>query len=112
MTVSELATLIDAKIVTSLPEDKQIGCGYTCDLLSWVMAKGKAACAWITVQTHLNVVAVASLHDMACVIHPEGIEAAAESAQKAAEEGIAVLTTALTAYEIVGRMCGAGIPSV
>ena len=29
--------------------------------------------AWVTVQTHLNVIAVASLGDMACIILPENI---------------------------------------
>ena len=37
------------------------------------MARGKPGMAWVTVQTHLNVVAVASLHEMACIILPEDI---------------------------------------
>lgn len=111
MLVSELAAMIEAAIITEGVEDKPVECGYTCDLLSWVMAKGKSGCAWITVQTHLNVVAVASLHDMACIICPEGIAAEDASVKKAAEEGIAVLTTSWTAYAIAGRMQQAGIPS-
>lgn len=109
MFVSELAKLLDAEIVTADVPDAEVTCGYTCDLLSWVMAKGKAGCAWVTVQTHLNVVAVASLHDMACIICPEGIEPEEASIKKASEEGIAVLKTGLTAYAACVRMGEAGV---
>lgn len=111
MLVSELAAIIEATIVTKDIEDKPVECGYTCDLLSWVMAKGKKGCAWITVQTHLNVVAVASLHDMACIICPEGIVMEPATIEKAAEENIIVLATEWTAYAVAGRMQQAGIPS-
>lgn len=112
MLVSELAKLIEAEIVTEDVPDKEATCGYTCDLLSWVMANGKAGCAWVTVQTHLNVIAVASLHDMACVICPENIEPEKESVGKAVQEGIAVLRSPKTAYEICVLLGEAGVPSV
>ena len=111
MTVQELIDLIEAKDMT--PEtDKgtEVSCGYTCDLLSWVMAHGAAGMAWVTVQTHMNVIAVASLMEMAAVIIPEGIEMEAPSLEKAKEEGINVLQTPLTAYEICARLAKAGLP--
>lgn len=37
------------------------------------MAHGREHMAWVTVQTHMNVIAVATLHEMSCVIIPEGI---------------------------------------
>ena len=55
-------------------------------------------------------VAVASLADMACVILPENIRMEKESLEKAAAEGLAVLTTPLSAYGVCGRMAAAGIP--
>lgn len=112
MLVTELAELIGAKCVSQGEEGREVLCGYACDLLSWVMANGKEGCAWITVQTHLNVVAVASLHDMACIVYPEGIDAEQESIEKAREEGIAVLKSDKTAYEIAGLMNAAKIPPV
>ena len=75
MTLENLIALTGAKNMTpGLPLDTQVSCGYTCDLLSWVMAHGKQGMAWITVQTHMNVIAVASLMEMAAVIIPEGIQ--------------------------------------
>ena len=112
MKVSELAQLIEARNMTPGVEgDKEISCGYTCDLLSWVMAHGCEGMAWITVQTHMNVIAVAVLSEMACVILPEGIDMEAESLQKAVSEGMVVLQSPLTAFDICGRMAAKGVPA-
>ncbi len=112
MKVSELRELIQAENMTpALSEDREITCGYVCDLLSWVMAHGDEGMAWVTVQTHMNVVAVAVLSEMACIVLPENIRMEAESLQKANDEGMAVLTSPLTAYEICGRMMASGVPA-
>ena len=110
MKVSELMTLLDAKCVTEGANlDVEINCGYSCDLLSWVLAHGKQGMAWCTVQTHVNVIAVSVLMEMACVILVEGVEAEEASLNKAIEEGMPVLSTTKTAYEVCGIMNKAGI---
>ena len=109
MTVKELCALIDGVLVTKGGADNEITCGCCCDLLSWVMAKGSEGCGWVTVQTHMNVVAVASLHDMACIICPEDIEPEKPSVYKADDEGIAVVKSPLSSYKISGIMYSAGI---
>lgn len=108
MTVIELAKAINGKVLASHGEN-EIKDGCSCDLLSWVMAKGSEGCAWVTVQTHMNVVAVASLHDMACIIWPESIEPDAASLAKADEEGIAVISTPLSSYQVCGIMYSFGV---
>ena len=111
MTVAEVMELIEAKDMTpGADKSVEVSCGYTCDLLSWVMAHGAAGMAWVTVQTHMNVIAVASLMEMAAVIIPEGIEMEAPSLEKAKEEGITVLESPLTAYEICARLAKKGLP--
>lgn len=110
MKVSELMTLLDAKCVTEGADmGAEISCGYSCDLLSWVLAHGKQGMGWCTVQTHVNVIAVAVLMEMACVILVEGVELEEASLAKAIEEGMPVLSTSKTAYEVCGIMNGAGI---
>ena len=110
MNIKELIELTGAELVTkNVDLEGAIESGYSCDLLSWVMAHGKPGMAWITVQTHMNVVAVATLHDMACVIIPEGAAIPAEVSAKAEEEGIAMLSSAKSAYELCGLMYGAGL---
>ena len=110
MNVQQLTELINARNMTPEADaNTEVTCGYTCDLLSWVMAHGAAGMAWVTVQTHMNVIAVASLMEMAAVIIPEGIEMEAPSLEKAKEEGITVLESPLTAYEICARLAAKGL---
>ena len=110
MTIQSFMDLTGATLVTAETDtNREITCGYTCDLLSWVMSHGAAGMAWITVQTHMNVIAVATLMDMAAVIAPEGIVFENDVIEKASDEGIALLTSDKTAYELSGLMCAAGI---
>ena len=112
MTLKELIACTESTLMTpELPLDTPVACGYACDLLSWVMAHGQPGMAWVTVQTHMNVIAVASLMEMTAVILPEGIEMEAPSLAKAREEGVAVLQSPLTAYALCARMSGAGLPA-
>lgn len=111
MILSNLSDLINARVLAAGTPDRPLSCGYVCDLLSWVMARGSKDMAWVTVQTHLNVVAVASLHDMACIILPDSILMEKTVLQKALEEGIAVLSSPLSAYDICGRLHLAGLPA-
>jgi len=81
----------------------------SCDLLSWVMAKGKHDTAWITVQTHNNILAVASLLEFACIIIPENISVEQEIIDKANEQGVVMLSTQLEVFEIFKILYEAGI---
>jgi hypothetical protein len=110
MTVRALIDILQARVLAGEAHlDKDVADGYCCDLLSWVMAHGKRAGAWITVQTHLNTIAVASLLELSCIIIPEDIEVNTQTLAKAEEEGIAVLGTALTGYQVSGRMAAQGV---
>lgn len=112
MTIKELVNIIDGDNKTpELDLEKEVTCGYTCDLLSWVMAHGKEGMAWITVQTHINVIAVAVLMEMACVIICEGIQIEPASLAKAKKEGVAVIQSKLSAYELCSVMSQAGLPA-
>ena len=110
MTIQSFLDMTGARLLTaSVDTAREITCGYACDLLSWVMAHGAAGMAWISVQTHMNVVAVATLMDMAAVIAPEGITFEAEVIAKAEEEGVALIAADKTAYELCGLMYAAGV---
>lgn len=110
MRVSQMVEALSLKVLAGRAFlDREVESGYCCDLLSRVMAKGKKGMAWITVQTHMNVVAVAALVEMACIIIPEGIEVEPKVLDKAEEEGIIVLSSDLTAFELAGRLYQMGI---
>ena len=111
MKVSELIALSGAACLTGEFEDREIACGYTCDLLSHVMGKGQADMAWITVQAHMNVIAVAALLDFACVIIPESLPVEETIVNKAASEDIIIVSCEQTAFELVKLLAEAGVPS-
>jgi hypothetical protein len=87
----------------------EISGGYACDLLSHVMAKGKAGSLWITVQGHPNMVAVASLIGLAGVIVAEGAKIEPAAIEKAEQEGVPLLASALTTYEVAGKLWELGV---
>ena len=89
--------------------DTPVTGGYAADLLSCAMAGAEKGEIWITLQGHLNVVAVASLNELAAVIVAEAKPVAAEALAKAEEEGVAILTTSMAGYEIAGRLWELGI---
>ena len=109
MLVSEFEKLSGAKCLTGAYDDREIVCGYTCDLLSHVMGKGQADMAWITVQAHMNVIAVAALLDFACVIIPESLPVEAPIIAKAQDEDIIILSSEKTAYELVVLLAENGV---
>ena len=112
MNVAELAQILDAKVLNpGVDLNREVESGYVCDLLSWVMAKGAPGCAWITVMNHMNVIAVASLMEMAAVIIPEGIQMEEPSLEKAREEGVAVLQSDKTAFALCALLAQYGLPS-
>jgi len=101
MKVKELVNNKNFTLVTADGNlEKEITSTYTCDMLSFVMAHAQENCAWITIQTHINIVAVASLLDMACIIIPENERLEEDTLKKANEESIPIITTAKTAYEV------------
>jgi len=109
MNVKDLIENHGFKLLSEVSVDRDITGLQCCDLLSWVMANGKADNAWITVQTHNNIVAVASLLDFACVIIPEGIEVGQPVKDKAAEEDVLLLGTDMGSYEIFKCLYEAGL---
>ncbi len=83
--------------------------GYASDLLSCAMAGAGKGNVWVTLQGHLNVVAVASLNELAAVIITEGKPVAAETASKAEEEAVVLLQTPLSSYQVIGKLWDLGV---
>lgn len=89
--------------------NREISGLHCCDLLSWVMANAKESEAWITVQTHTNIVAVASLLDLSCLIIPSSIEVDQSSIDKAIDQDIPIFSTDQDAYGIFKLFYEAGL---
>jgi hypothetical protein len=101
MKVREFSEKLGLKVLTGESGlDKEINGMYVCDLLSWVMSHAEKGNAWITVLTHLNVVAVALLTEVSCIIIPESIIIEEATIKKAQQESIVILSTDKTTYDI------------
>ncbi|MFH1012081.1 MAG: DRTGG domain-containing protein [bacterium] len=79
---------------------------YVSDLLSDVMANAKEGQLWVTLQVHPNIVAVATLKDLAGIILVNGRKPEKETLRKAEEETIPLMTTLLPTFELAGRLYG------
>lgn len=99
--IKNICDKLNAKVLAGSSHlDKEVKGVYICDLLSWVMAHANKGSAWITVMSHANIIAVASLLDLGCIIIPENIEVDPDALKRADEEGIPIISTALNAFEI------------
>lgn len=104
MTVHELAAALCLKPLCCPEEDREVTGGYCGDLLSWVMGRAKSGDAWVTIMTNINVVAVASLTDVACVILAENSLPEPAVTEKAASQGINLLVSELDAFTLCDRI--------
>jgi predicted transcriptional regulator len=82
----------------------QVTGAYVSDLLSDVMANSKDGNIWITLQMHMNIVAVAGLNNLAGIVIVGGRQPEQEILKKAETEKVAIMTTPLTTFEIAGRL--------
>ena len=105
MQVKDIITILGLNVFGgSQGLNREITGGYTSDLLSDVMGHADNGKIWITLQTHKNVIAVASLKDLAAVILIKGLEPDADMLAQADEEGIPVLGTDDQAFETTGKL--------
>lgn len=84
--------------------DKEINGVYIGDLLSWVMAHVQPGDAWITIQTHVNIIAVGVLGEVSCIIIPENAEVDEATITKANVEEIPLLRSSLNAYQLAIKL--------
>jgi hypothetical protein len=109
-----LHQIIDQLNLTVLTESRDFAGitptgGYSSDLLSCVMAGAKKGNLWITLQAHLNIVAIAALNEVAAIIITENAQPDAASIARANVQGVILLSTAQPTYEINGQLWQLGI---
>lgn len=89
--------------------DRTVTHGYASDLLSDVLANAPVGSIWVTLHVHQNIAAVALHKDLAGIIIVQGRQPEPDTIRKASAEGIPVMVSPLPAFELVGRLHGAGI---
>ena len=99
MTVAGLVQNMGLEAISLPNPEQEIAGAYAGDLLSWVMGRADEGCVWATIMTNVNVVAVATLSDVPCVILAEGVTLDDEVLKTAVQKGVNVLTSSLPIYE-------------
>jgi len=93
MKVKDLAAALEMKVVQPAGSEEDVSAGYTSDLLSDVMANAKDGSALITIQAHVNTVAVAALVGVPVIIICNERPIPDDMVKAAEKESIAVLQT-------------------
>ena len=110
MKLQEIVDSLSLKVVTPPAAlDREVTGAYVSDMLSDVMGNSKDGFLWITIQVHLNIIAVASLKNLSGIILVNNRVPAEETLKKAIEENIPIMTTPLPAFDLVGLLYSLGL---
>ena len=106
MNLQQIIEQLDLTVLTEPRDFTKImpSGGYSSDLLSCVMAGAKKGHIWITLQAHLNIVAVAALNELAAIIITENAQPDAASIAKANQQDVILLSTTRSTYEVNGKL--------
>ena len=105
MKVSEIVSALKLEVFAGAGGlQNEVKGGYTSDLLSDVMGHASEGNLWITLQTHKNVLAIASLRDLAGIILVNDNQPDEDMALQAGKENIPVLRTSDSAFTITGKL--------
>lgn len=110
MTVKEIAEKTGAHICAGAGgEDREVKGCYIGDMLSLAIGGCSEKNVWITMQTNVNVTAVAVLNGASCIAVCSGRTPDAAMLERAQSENIPVLCTKMPAYELAIKLHAAGI---
>lgn len=108
MNVSELVRRSGWQVFSD-GEDRAIGSGYCGDFLSNIISRAPDSCAWLTVMNNVNVAAVATLIDCACIVLCESVAPDEAFSARAKQLGLWVLGATENVFEAakkVAAICG------
>lgn len=105
MKVPEIINRLNLECLGSQPDDSHeiTGC-YVSDLLSLAMSNVQSGNVWITVQTNINILGIASLTDASCVIVAQSMNIDKSVIDKANKEGICLLRSNMDAYTLCNEL--------
>ena len=110
MKLKNLVEALDLRELTPVMDgDPEIVHGYASDLLSDVLAHAPGGGVLVTLQVHLNVIAVASHAGLQAVVFAGGRTPDDDIVARAADEGIWLFSSKADTFEIVGRLYELGL---
>ena len=100
MTVNDLISRTGFSAIALPSPEREVEGAYIGDLLSWVMGRAESGNAWITIMSNVNVIAVATLADVSCVILAEGVTPDEDVLDVALKKDVNVLSSPLPMYDV------------
>ena len=104
MLVSELKNELKLEAANIGKTDREITGCYIGDMLSVVMSRAEEGNIWLTVQTNVNIDAVAVLTGTACIVAVEGMEPDRDTLEKAKLQDVTILKSPDTAYALACKI--------
>jgi predicted transcriptional regulator len=108
MTTQDLIEKIGLKPLSKF-EHRDVDGVFVSDMLSDVMAGAKSGNLWLTIQTHKSIVPAANLVDVSAVVITSGKEVPQDTVDLASKYNIAILSSELPTFELVGQLYGLGL---
>ncbi len=105
MKISDLISALNLSVFSGEGGlNNEVNGGYVSDLLSDVMGNAGEGQVWITLQSHKNILAIASLKDLPGIILVKGIKPDRDTMDKSNEESIPILGTGDDTFTIAGKL--------
>lgn len=113
MKLAEVVQKLDLEVRSAKAGlDREVCGGYASDLLSDVLAHAEEGNLWITLQIHQNIVAIASIKNLAGIILVNGREPEPQAVEKAEAESVVIMVSEMPAFELVGRLYSLGVTGI
>lgn len=112
MKLAQLVTALGFQALTPPSADQQqveVTRAHASDLLSDVLANAPAGGVLLTIQVHLNVIAVALHATQAAVVFTSGMMPEDSVRNKAIEENIPLFTTGDSTFDAAGKLYALGL---
>ena len=112
MTLGEIAAALDMEILTpelSIHGGEQVATAHASDLLSEVLANAPSGGLLLTIQVHMNVIAVALHAGLAAVVFTSGVQPEEGVRVRAVKEGLPLLRTTGSTFDTAGRLYAMGL---
>ncbi len=108
MTTKELVEKVGFKPLSEF-EDREVTGVFVSDMVSDVMAGAKSGNLWLTIQTHKSIIPAANLVDVSAVVITSGKQVPQDTVELASKFDIAILSSPLATFELVGKLYALGL---
>ncbi|AKI96495.1 iron-sulfur binding hydrogenase [Kosmotoga pacifica] len=109
MFLKDLVANCGFNVVSGENLEVEIKDGYVGDLLSDVMGNAPDESIWLTVQSHVNILAVASITGIKAILLCNGLSYEEETIERAKENGIILLSTEKSSFRACVDLFKAGL---